>query len=1062
MMEVGGLFFDVGAIRTEPRCSAQATQIRREDQHFTHIVSQIRGHVNSLKGDLRRHFVDHADESRAERNARIMREKPARFDGDDEISLPLSRKRRVPVYGNSRAAAFDEQAARSGNPHVFGEPVWPEPPPKKFGEVISDFDPTAAGYEAQALAVERAAQAAMSGGSAVHIGGAGSVDMSGVGGSDEVERRRLPWASGSLDGPDSLLPTLRAARLAQKKQTLVLDKAKNDTEAKQMEEKKRLAAALEEAEEEARLAEEAAALVSEDEADAATLISAMIRGMWARIEADKLRLTYERDVEARDNRRIFKAASIIQKRYRANSVRVHCDKNDIGIGKCCGAREVTEEDYSMVEFGGSVTTVTRRGRGRFAPGSDGENSVKIKIQQRVDHDFANRRIFERSRIIEEQGHTRREVRDRDSDGLEKSESRLERLDEDMEYLKDVEAANEAVGKALQKQIVAYVQEAVEANKDDKNPPAEWDLAMKGIKVRQKHLQYAIDALDKGVWWGEEALRCHYRRHKASQLFSKQCNKKQDWLYLEAHYCRNLRAVMEDRLSKAPRTVAQRYYVEWLEDQLRRLKEQYVALDSEQEHVLHKEDKQLHELLESATASEAVLYELITGLIADYKYDAEKCGLELVRLTKDPEDPAALELLRQITALKQKQEQLHKGPFSANQRALEQLQATEDARLENSVAFRGDESGISRERLEHIQCVLRNPRKVPSHLDEAKWMDIFRSQPWLVQQDVEEQKRKEVYDQKLAKLKQMAAIVENKREDLARDAARLERLEKKMEDHEKLRDSEDAEITEEQKAEARNYVATNSGVLDDKRADFHRRKESLEKLEKQLADYQALLDEEDREAKERLESARLAKAEFEEREGAEEDARAAELQTKKKQLVKELGEVDLQIVQHEDEGLETDQLETKKSELEESIVKVDTELRQMRERADRRAKLAEFNKGELEREKAAKAKKALQEKLRADKKAEIMDRMRRKQQEEEEKREKDEIEAQKQREIEAEKQAASGLAKMGLVDPSLRKKEHGPKAVAKKAQRFYNSVVHGVADKKVEQQETSNMTQRISA
>ena len=48
--------------------------------------------------------------------------------------------------------------------------------------------------------------------------------------------------------------------------------------------------------------------------------------------------------------------------------------------------------------------------------------------------------------------------------------------------------------------------------------------------------------------------------------------------------------------------------------------------------------------------------------------------------------------------------------------------------------------------------------------------------------------------------------------------------------------------------------------------------------------------------------------------------------------------------------------------------------------------------------------------------------------------------------------------MGLVDPSLRKKEHGPKAVAKKAQRLYNSVVHGVPDKKVEQQETSNMTQ----
>ena len=60
------------------------------------------------------------------------------------------------------------------------------------------------------------------------------------------------------------------------------------------------------------------------------------------------------------------------------------------------------------------------------------------------------------------------------------------------------------------------------------------------------------------------------------------------------------------MSKAPRTIAQRYYVAWLQDQLRRLKEQYVALDSEQEHVLHKEAKQLQELLQAATASEAVL------------------------------------------------------------------------------------------------------------------------------------------------------------------------------------------------------------------------------------------------------------------------------------------------------------------------------------------------------------------------------------------------------------------------------------------------------------------------
>ena len=41
---------------------------------------------------------------------------------------------------------------------------------------------------------------------------------------------------------------------------------------------------------------------------------------------------------------------------------------------------------------------------------------------------------------------------------------------------------------------------------------------------------------------------------------------------------------------------------------------------------------------------------------------------------------------------------------------------------------------------------------------------------------------------------------------------MERLEKKMEDHEQLRDSTEDDVTEEQRAEARNYVATNSGAL----------------------------------------------------------------------------------------------------------------------------------------------------------------------------------------------------------------------------------------------------------
>ena len=99
-----------------------------------------------------------------------------------------------------------------------------------------------------------------------------------------------------------------------------------------------------------------------------------------------------------------------------------------------------------------------------------------------------------------------------------------------------------------------------------------------------------------------------------------------------------------------------------------------------------------------------------------------------------------------------------------------------------------------------------------------------------------------------------------------------------------------------------FESVDAGVLDDKRADFHRRKGNhwrprLEEHARRLPGAPGGRGPRATAAS----SARLAKAEFEEREGAEEDARAAELQTKKKALVKELGECDLQIVQPKTRG-----------------------------------------------------------------------------------------------------------------------------------------------------------------
>jgi len=396
-------------------------------------------------------------------------------------------------------------------------------------------------------------------------------------------------------------------------------------------------------------------------------------------------------------------------------------------------------------------------------------------------------------------------------------------------------------------------------------------------------------------------------------------------------------------------------------------------------------------------------------------------------------------------------------------AVEELHKTEDARLERVVAFRGDEQGLPRDRLRFILAVMRRPPKVPAHLDLDKWMDVFRSQPWLAQQDVEEAKRKEIFEGKTRRLAEMAGIVEQKREDLAKDSARLEALESAMERAEKVCADEQQNASDRDKDDARHYVETKRGTLEEARADHRRRREALDKLEHALADFTKELAEEEREAKERLEAAREAKAEFERREGAEEDRRASQLQARKKALLLEMGTVDRDLARAEDEGADDDELdalEDSKQALEDELTNIDRELHSMRERADRRALLALAAADEARAEAELIEKKELQIRLREDKKAEIVDQMRAKAEAEDEERAKAEAIAQVEREKEAELQAASGLARMGLLDPSLKKHKTGPKAAFTSLKKATSLAIYGVEDKKAEQQETNNMMQSI--
>ncbi|KAH8093406.1 hypothetical protein JL720_4538 [Aureococcus anophagefferens] len=213
-------------------------------------------------------------------------------------------------------------------------------------------------------------------------------------------------------------------------------------------------------------------------------------------------------------------------------------------------------------------------------------------------------------------------------------------------------------------IVAYLSAESEKTQAPAKVPEAWDVAMRGVAARRKHLTYAVDALEKAQWWGVEAVRCHYRRHRACALSMSTAANRLRWLDRECALIGKLRAFLRQRREMAPDSI-------------------------------HQDLRGLARRRRSASSS---------------------------RLRMDAESEDALRALEATTVLKQKQEHLHEGAFVQLRAALEDLHKREESRLERQIAFRGDEQGLEREKLVDIQAVLRNPPKIHGHFDREKWLD----------------------------------------------------------------------------------------------------------------------------------------------------------------------------------------------------------------------------------------------------------------------------------------------------------------------------------------------------
>jgi hypothetical protein len=289
-------------------------------------------------------------------------------------------------------------------------------------------------------------------------------------------------------------------------------------------------------------------------------------------------------------------------------------------------------------------------------------------------------------------------------------------------------------------------------------------------------------------------------------------------------------------------------------------------------------------LKNAASANVRIEELLNVLTMDAQYDSEKIGLERQRLRKDPKSEEALRLLEGATELKRRQQFLRENMQMKLRLQLEELFREEDSYMDRSVAFNGDEQGLPRHKLPSISAVIKEQPKVRKHLEMDKWMDLYKSQPWLAKQTAEEARNKEQRDAKGAEIAKVEAILDKQREELDDSERRCKMINDQLDDLRAQLDDE--ETSQDERYRIRQQMAVKTEELEQKREDQGRREEVFNKREGELKVLQDELSGEEAEAQERMAKQKDAKASFEKRESENEADQAGEMKDRMKQLADE--------------------------------------------------------------------------------------------------------------------------------------------------------------------------------
>ena len=132
---------------------------------------------------------------------------------------------------------------------------------------------------------------------------------------------------------------------------------------------------------------------------------------------------------------------------------------------------------------------------------------------------------------------------------------------------------------------------------------------------------------------------------------------------------------------------------------------------------------------------------------DAQFDREKLSLDIKRCLLDSENPEAVVALEKMKELKARQQYLREESVTALQGDLESRYREEDTNMLRICNFKGDEQGLSTEEMGNISAMLKQPRPHKKHLVMFEWIDLYRSQPWLVRQDADEEANSQIRKQK---------------------------------------------------------------------------------------------------------------------------------------------------------------------------------------------------------------------------------------------------------------------------------------------------------------------------